>query len=76
MRAAARSPARDADPVASVGVSLWVRLLESHNLMLAELRRRMADECTIARFDLLVNLHREDVLGTEAPRTRHPGMLI
>jgi DNA-binding MarR family transcriptional regulator len=60
MRAAARSPARDADTVASVGVSLWVRLLESHNLMLAELRRRMADECTIARFDLLANLDRED----------------
>src|SRR4051812_6419835 len=41
-------------------VSLWVRLLESHNLMLAEVRRRLADECTMPRFDLLANLERED----------------
>jgi DNA-binding MarR family transcriptional regulator len=62
MRAAARSPshAREGDPVASIGVSLWVRLLESHNRMLSELRRRLADDCTLPRFDLLVNLERED----------------
>jgi DNA-binding MarR family transcriptional regulator len=41
-------------------VSLWVRLLESHNLMLGEIRRRLADATTIARFDLLANLERED----------------
>ena len=52
-------PARDMEP-ASIGVSLWVRLLESHNLMLGELRRRLADDCTLARFDLLANLERED----------------
>jgi DNA-binding MarR family transcriptional regulator len=51
---------RDVDTVASIGVSLWVRLLESHNLMLGELRRRLADDCTLARFDLLANLERED----------------
>ena len=51
---------REVDTVASIGVSLWVRLLESHNLMLGELRRRLADECTLARFDLLANLERED----------------
>ncbi len=62
MRAAARSPshAREGDPVASIGVSLWVRLLESHNRMLAELRRRLAEDCTLPRFDLLANLERED----------------
>jgi DNA-binding MarR family transcriptional regulator len=62
MRAAARSPshAREGDPVASIGVSLWVRLLESHNRMLSELRRRLADDCTLPRFDLLANLERED----------------
>ncbi len=54
-----RPTARDLD-AASIGVSLWVRLLESHNLMLGELRRRMAGECTMARFDLLANLERED----------------
>jgi DNA-binding MarR family transcriptional regulator len=42
------------------GVSLWVRLLESHNLMLAEVRRRLARGSTMPRFDLLANLERED----------------
>jgi DNA-binding MarR family transcriptional regulator len=42
------------------GVSLWVRLLESHNLMLGEIRRKLADTCTMPRFDLLANLERED----------------
>jgi DNA-binding MarR family transcriptional regulator len=41
-------------------VSLWVRLLESHNLMLAEIRRRLAGNATMPRFDLLANLERED----------------
>ena len=61
MRAAARPPARDQDTAApSIGVSLWVRLLDSHNLMLGEIRRRLADECSMPRFDLLANLERED----------------
>jgi DNA-binding MarR family transcriptional regulator len=60
MKAAARSHAQGAESVASIGVSLWVRLLESHNLMLGELRRRLAEECTMPRFDLLANLERED----------------
>jgi DNA-binding MarR family transcriptional regulator len=38
----------------------WVRLLETHNVMLAELRRAMADDCTMPRFDLLAILERED----------------
>jgi DNA-binding MarR family transcriptional regulator len=52
--------AREESSVASIGVSLWVRLLESHNLMLAEIRRRLAEQCTMARFDLLANLERQD----------------
>ncbi len=61
MRAAAtaRSPGREGS-FASIGVSVWVRLLDSHNLMLGELRRRLSDRCTLARFDLLANLERED----------------
>jgi len=43
-----------------VDVSLWVRLLESHNLMLGEIRRRLSSDCTMPRFDLLANLQRED----------------
>ncbi len=60
MKAAARPHAREAEAIASVGVSVWVRLIESHNLMVAEVRRRFADECTMPRFDLLTNLRRED----------------
>jgi DNA-binding MarR family transcriptional regulator len=60
MKVAARAHAREPEAVPSLGVSLWVRLLESHNLMLAEVRRRLADECTMPRFDLLANLERED----------------
>jgi DNA-binding MarR family transcriptional regulator len=41
-------------------VSLWVRLLEAHNLMLGEIRRRLSDAATMPRFDLLANLERED----------------
>jgi DNA-binding MarR family transcriptional regulator len=41
-------------------VSLWVRLLESHNVLLAEIRRRLSEHCTLPRFDLLANLERQD----------------
>jgi DNA-binding MarR family transcriptional regulator len=57
--ATSRALARE-ESVASIGVSVWVRLLDSHNLMLGELRRRLADRCSMARFDLLANLERED----------------
>ncbi|HEX3343744.1 MAG TPA: MarR family transcriptional regulator [Polyangiaceae bacterium] len=59
MRAAVRSP-RDPETVTSIGVSLWVRLLDSHNLMLAEIRRRLAADCSMPRFDLLANLEHAD----------------
>jgi DNA-binding MarR family transcriptional regulator len=58
-RASYRPPA-PAESTNGVNVSLWVRLLESHNLMLAEVRRRLAESCTMPRFDLLANLERED----------------
>jgi DNA-binding MarR family transcriptional regulator len=75
MKSAARSPARSGtstaaarrgqhgdptDTAASIGVGLWRRLLESHALLLAEVRKRLADECTMARFDLLSNLERQE----------------
>ena len=56
-------PSRRSSPpesASAVNVSLWVRLLESHNLMLGEVRRLLADDCTMPRFDLLANLERED----------------
>lgn len=41
-------------------VSIWFRLLSCHALMLTELRRQLEDRITLARFDLLASLHRED----------------
>lgn len=41
-------------------ISIWFRLLSCHALMLAELRRQLEDRITLARFDLLASLYRED----------------
>ena len=77
MSAAARpTPVpREGDAVSSIGVSLWVRLLESHNRMLAQVRRRLADDCTMPRFDLeqfiqlVVTLPQRRALGLGIPMT-------
>jgi DNA-binding MarR family transcriptional regulator len=47
------------DPLTE-SVSLWFRLLSCHSVMLAELRRELEDRITLARFDLLASLNRED----------------
>jgi DNA-binding MarR family transcriptional regulator len=47
------------DPITE-SVSVWFRLLSCHALMLAELRRRLEDRMTMARFDLLASLLRHD----------------
>lgn len=44
----------------SDAVSLWFRLLTCHAMMLTELRRELEDRTTLARFDLLASLHRDD----------------
>src|SRR5688572_20591540 len=41
-------------------LSLWFRLLSCHALMLGELRRQLESRITLARFDLLASLFRED----------------
>jgi len=41
-------------------LSLWFRLLSCHALMLGELRRELESRITLARFDLLASLYRED----------------
>jgi len=60
MKHAARSAARESEPVASIGLAVWSRLLESHNLLFAAVRRQLAAECTMPRFELLTNLEHED----------------
>jgi DNA-binding MarR family transcriptional regulator len=58
MTAVGRRQGQPDDPRADV--SLWLRLLESHNLMLSEVRKRLADRSTLPRFELLANLAQED----------------
>jgi DNA-binding MarR family transcriptional regulator len=53
-RKAARTDAGDES------VSLWFRLLGCHAMMLSELRRELEDRTTLARFDLLASLARQD----------------
>jgi len=50
----ARRPERDE------AMSLWFRLLSCHAVMLATLRKQLEDKITLARFDLLASLYRED----------------
>jgi DNA-binding MarR family transcriptional regulator len=56
-RAPAGTPAPD--PLGE-SVSLWFRLLSCHAVMLGKLRRELEDRITLARFDLLASLSRDD----------------
>jgi DNA-binding MarR family transcriptional regulator len=47
------------DPMTE-SVSLWFRLLSCHSAMLGTLRRELEDRITLARFDLLASLSRDD----------------
>lgn len=59
------SPVRGQGPRAAISlfaepVGTYLRLLECSGRMLADVRRRLEGTCTIARFDLLTALDRED----------------
>ncbi len=41
-----------------LALSVWVRLLKTHGLVLRELRRRARERLTLPQFDVLVQLHR------------------
>jgi DNA-binding MarR family transcriptional regulator len=41
-----------------LAVSVWVRLLKAHGLLLREVRRRVPEALTLPQFDLLAQLHR------------------
>jgi DNA-binding MarR family transcriptional regulator len=41
-------------------VSAWIKLLECHTRVLATLRTELLPDCTMARFDLLATLDRQD----------------
>lgn len=57
MRAASRAKPASHD---AVSISIVVRLLAAHNLLLGALRRGFGPDLSLARFDLLATLARED----------------
>jgi DNA-binding MarR family transcriptional regulator len=53
-----------------LAVSVWIRLLKVHGLMLRELRRRAPEQLTLPQFDVLAQLHRRQEGMTPGELTR------
>ena len=53
-----------------LAVSVWVRLLKAHGLLLRELRRRVPPALTLPQFDVLAQLHRRPEGMTPGQLTR------
>jgi DNA-binding MarR family transcriptional regulator len=43
---------------AQLALSVWLRLLKAHGLLLREVRRRVPETLTLPQFDVLAQLHR------------------
>ena len=67
---AARPPRRAAPADGALAVSVWVRLLKAHGLVLRQVRRRVPEGLTLPQFDVLVQLHRRDEGMTPGELTR------
>lgn len=57
----------DADHLA---LSVWIRMLKAHNVVFRRARERMAPFCTMAQFDVLAQLSREEHGITPAELSR------
>jgi len=55
-----RKKSRGPADVGAESVSIWFRLLTCHAVMLGQIRRELESKTTLARFDLLASLNRED----------------
>ena len=64
----AREAAADGD--GHLALSVWVRLLKAHGLMLREVRRRVPLSLTLPQFDVLAQLHRREDGMTPGELTR------
>jgi DNA-binding MarR family transcriptional regulator len=62
--------AAPADAPGQRALSVWVRLLRVHGLMLRELRRRVPEHLTLPQFDVLVQLARRPEGMTPGELTR------
>jgi DNA-binding MarR family transcriptional regulator len=60
--------ARDGD--GQLALSVWVRLLKAHGLMLREVRRRVPVALTLPQFDVLAQLYRREEGMTPGELTR------
>lgn len=45
--------------VAPLGLSVWVRLMKAHHLLLREARRSLGSDLTLPQFDVMAHLSRE-----------------
>jgi len=54
----------------NLALSVWIRMLKVHNLVFREARTRMASYCTMAQFDVLAQLAREQNGTTSAELSR------
>jgi DNA-binding MarR family transcriptional regulator len=54
----------------ALALSVWVRLLKAHGLVLREVRRWVPEGLTLPQFDVLVQLHRREEGMTPGELTR------
>lgn len=51
---------RRGTPTGRLGLSVWVRLMKAHNLVLRRARRSVGDGLTLPQFDVMAQLARRD----------------
>jgi len=61
---------RAASANGALALSVWVRLLKAHGLVLRQVRRRVPEGLTLPQFDVLVQLHRRREGMTPGELTR------
>jgi DNA-binding MarR family transcriptional regulator len=60
----------DAGDREGLALSVWVRLLKAHALLMREVRRRVPEDLTLPQFDVLVQLARREAGMTPGELTR------
>jgi DNA-binding MarR family transcriptional regulator len=56
--------------VSDLALSVWIRLLKAHGLMMREVRRRVPESLTLPQFDVLAQLARHEDGMTHGDLTR------
>ena len=56
--------------MSDLAVSVWIRLLKAHGLMMREVRRRVPESLTLPQFDVLAQLARHEDGMTHGELTR------